>query len=328
MAVSPDGSVVYAVDENNRMSAFNAADGSPAWGTNPDAAGLVQDSNLAVDTSGGTYDGTIYSVTSNESDTDGAYLSSFKPDGSGFNWKDVPVKDAAAANPEHTKSSPEVGPDGTIFIGTSDNHFYAIDPSDGSVKWRANLIGNVWSTPKAADDGTVYVGSDANKVWAFGDYALPRNRRDLYITSTGSGVNVQVGGEDVEVDNEVNWLNATATKKRWAVRIEVERDTDVNSFGNYEYTLRSWVRQCNELDCSDVLGTDYQNTRIRYNDRSPQIEQTVELSETDHNNFTRFLFGFTTATASGNSQNAIIEYFQLSFIRPGDETINDDPDWE
>jgi hypothetical protein len=43
--------------------------------------------------------------------------------------------------------------------------------------------------------------------------------------------------------------------------------------------------------------------------------------------FTRFLFGFTTATASGAAQNAVIEYFQLSFIRPGDPVIAADPDW-
>jgi hypothetical protein len=220
-----------------------------------------------------------------------------------------------------------VGLDGTIYVGSDDNYLYAINPSDGSVRWRQDLFGNVRSSPTVGDSGTVYVGSDNNEVLAINNYALPRNRRDLFITSTGAGINVQVGGEDVDVDNVDNWLAATAAKKRWAVRIEVKRSLVANAFGNYEYTLRSWMRQCDQLDCSDVLGTFYQDTRIEYDAKTPHLEQTVELSAADHALFDRFLFGFTTATASGTSQNAVIESFQLSFIRPGDPVISADPDW-
>jgi hypothetical protein len=149
----------------------------------------------------------------------------------------------------------------------------------------------------------------------------------LYITSTGAGVNVQVAGEDVDVDSADNWLAGTASKKRWAVRLEVMRSLVANAFGNYEYTLHSWVRQCDQLDCSDVLGTFYQDTRIEYDAKVPQLAQTVELTVAEQFWFTRFLFGFTTATASGAAQNAVIEYFQLSFIRPGDPVIAADPDW-
>jgi outer membrane protein assembly factor BamB len=323
VAVSPDGSIVYAVTETGTVLARNAVDGSSVSGwTNPDTDGYYQDNGIAIDTSGGAYHGTIYIMTSAEDGSGGAYLSSVKADGTGFNWERVPV-----GSPQHSKSTPEVGPDGTIYVGTDENHVYAIDPSDGSVKWSYDLIGNVRSSPAVGDDGTVYIGSDANKVWAFGNLARPRNRKDLYITSTGAGINVQVAGEDVDVDSPENWLAATASKKRWAVRLEVMRSLVANGLGNYEYTLRSWVRQCDQLDCSDVLGTFYQDTRIEYNAKAPHLEQTVELSLTDHDDFARFLFGFTTATASLASQNAVIESFQLSFIRPGDPVIAADPDW-
>lgn len=326
-ALSADGSIVYGLGENGTVYAINASDGLSAWGSNPDTSGSYHDVDPAVDTSGGVYDGTIYIMNSDQDGLEGAYLSSVKTDGSGFNWERVPVKDAAAPTPEHSKSSPTVGPDGSIYVGTDDDHVYAIDPSDGSVKWRLNLGANVRSSATVGVDGTVYIGSDDNKVFAIANYALPRNRRDLYITSTGAGINVQVGGEDVDVDNENNWLAATAAKKRWAVRIEVMRSLVANAFGNYEYTLHSWVRQCDLLDCSDVIGTFYQDTRIEYDAKTPQLAQTVELSAADHALFDRFLFGFTTSTGAGTSQNAVIEFFQLSFIRPGDPVIAADPDW-
>jgi hypothetical protein len=327
VALSDDGSIVYALGENGTVYAINASNGSSAWGSNPDTTGSYHDSNPAVDTSGGPYDGTIYIMQSDQDGSEGAYLSSVKADGSGFNWERVPVKDAAAGSPSHTKSSPTVGPDGSIYVGTDDNHLYAINPGDGTVKWRMNLGADVRSSATIGVDGTIYIGSDDNKVFSISNFALPRNRKDLYITSTGAGVNVQVAGEDVDVDSADNWLAGTASKKRWAVRLEVMRSLVANAFGNYEYTLHSWVRQCDQLDCSDVLGTFYQDTRIEYDAKVPQLAQTVELTVAEQFWFTRFLFGFTTATASGAAQNAVIEYFQLSFIRPGDPVIAADPNW-
>ena len=145
-ALSADGSIVYGLGENGTVYAINASDGLSAWGSNPDTSGSYHDVDPAVDTSGGVYDGTIYIMNSDQDGLEGAYLSSVKTDGSGFNWERVPVKDPAAGSPEHSKSSPTVGPDGTIYVGTDDNHVYAINPSDGSVKWRMNLGGNVRSS--------------------------------------------------------------------------------------------------------------------------------------------------------------------------------------
>jgi hypothetical protein len=76
-----------------------------------------------------------------------------------------------------------------------------------------------------------------------------------------------------------------------------------------------------------VTGTFFKDTRIQYDAKTPHLAQTIELSQTDHDNFVRFLFGFTGATGAGELQNAIIEKFNLSFTRPGDPVINVDPDW-
>jgi hypothetical protein len=57
------------------------------------------------------------------------------------------------------------------------------------------------------------------------------------------------------------------------------------------------------------------------------LAQEIELSQTDHDMFNRFLFGFTTATAPGDTQSAVIQHFNLSFIRPNDSVITIDPNW-
>ena len=62
-------------------------------------------------------------------------------------------------------SSPAIGPDGTIYIGSEDNKLYAINP-DGTEKWAFNTGGNVNSSPAIGPDGTIYVGSDDDKLYA------------------------------------------------------------------------------------------------------------------------------------------------------------------
>jgi hypothetical protein len=63
-------------------------------------------------------------------------------------------------------SSPAIGPDGTIYVGSDDEYLYAIDPMDGSYKWFYDLGDYVESSPAIGADGTVYVGSDNNYLYA------------------------------------------------------------------------------------------------------------------------------------------------------------------
>jgi hypothetical protein len=57
------------------------------------------------------------------------------------------------------------------------------------------------------------------------------------------------------------------------------------------------------------------------------IEQTINLVPSDHADFERFIFGFTSQTGAGESQTANIRKFQLSFIRPNDPIVTNDPSW-
>ena len=60
------------------------------------------------------------------------------------------------ANTEGLDSSPAIGADGTIYIGSTDSHLYAINP-DGTLKWKFATATIVLSSPAIGGDGTIYV---------------------------------------------------------------------------------------------------------------------------------------------------------------------------
>lgn len=62
-------------------------------------------------------------------------------------------------------SSPAVAPDGTIYVGSSDNSLYALK-NDGTVKWRYVTGGQIVASPAIGSDGTVYVGSADRQLYA------------------------------------------------------------------------------------------------------------------------------------------------------------------
>jgi hypothetical protein len=63
------------------------------------------------------------------------------------------------------ESSPAIGSDGTVYVGSRDTHLYAINP-DGTLKWKFETEDYVTSSPAIGDDGTVYVGSDDGYLYA------------------------------------------------------------------------------------------------------------------------------------------------------------------
>jgi outer membrane protein assembly factor BamB/subtilisin family serine protease len=76
-----------------------------------------------------------------------------------------------AATGDAVTCSPAVGTDGTVYVGSSDNAFYAFKP-DGTVKWSFTAKG-IFDTSSAAigPDGTVYAGCTDGNVYAF----MPNN---------------------------------------------------------------------------------------------------------------------------------------------------------
>ncbi|MFX8907025.1 PQQ-binding-like beta-propeller repeat protein, partial [Acinetobacter baumannii] len=57
-------------------------------------------------------------------------------------------------------SSPGIGPDGTIYIGSFTKNLYAINPTDGSQKWAFQTGGYLQSSPAIGADGVIYISSN------------------------------------------------------------------------------------------------------------------------------------------------------------------------
>ena len=64
------------------------------------------------------------------------------------------------------ESSPAIGPDGTVYVGSEDNKLYAINGKTGVKLWEFETGHYVHSYPAFGSDGTVYVGSDDTKLYA------------------------------------------------------------------------------------------------------------------------------------------------------------------
>jgi outer membrane protein assembly factor BamB len=55
-------------------------------------------------------------------------------------------------------SEPAIGDDGTIYVGSLDDYFYAINPN-GTLKWRFKTGDIISGSPAIANDGIVYISS-------------------------------------------------------------------------------------------------------------------------------------------------------------------------
>jgi len=67
-------------------------------------------------------------------------------------------------------SSPAIGSDGTIYVGSNDNRLRAFDPNNGNILWTSvSTGGGIQSSPAIGSDGTIYVGSDDGRLYAIGN---------------------------------------------------------------------------------------------------------------------------------------------------------------
>ncbi|MFM9090487.1 MAG: PQQ-binding-like beta-propeller repeat protein, partial [Verrucomicrobiota bacterium] len=65
-------------------------------------------------------------------------------------------------------STPAVGPDGTIYVGSHDGRLYALQPANGAIRWSYNAGSFISSSPAIGGDGTLYFGSGSFRLHAVG----------------------------------------------------------------------------------------------------------------------------------------------------------------
>jgi outer membrane protein assembly factor BamB len=64
------------------------------------------------------------------------------------------------------QSSPAIGGDGTIYVGTQYGYLWALNPEDGSLKWDNYTTLSAWSSPAIGADGTIYFATNYGHVYA------------------------------------------------------------------------------------------------------------------------------------------------------------------
>lgn len=109
--------------------------------------------------------GTIYFTTGMDYEISGSLLAASN------GYREWLYSDSDIADTYLT--APAVESDGTIYFGTANGLFYAINP-DGSLKWAYVTGVPIQDSPAIGADGTIYVGDSDGKLYAFTPQGLPK----------------------------------------------------------------------------------------------------------------------------------------------------------
>jgi hypothetical protein len=155
---------------------------------------------------------------------------------------------------------------------------------------------------------------DDNKHGA-GRSANPQNARSFRATG-GIDPTSYFNGSALGLPS--NWLTNFPTNV-YAFRVEVTRDLTENAPGSgmYNYTIKSWIKWCGSDTSCSTIPQGYENTKTSYGVSpidTPILNRTIELSGAYHNNFDKFLFGWTVATG-GATLDVTIRNFKMNFVK-------------
>jgi hypothetical protein len=185
------------------------------------------------------------------------------------------------------RGTPLVRPDGTVYIGSFNSKFYAINQfavpknlKEKSITYETGTVGGVAVTVDNTDD---WLKSSVSK----GPWAV---RMEVY-RSTSPNESAPIGYYSYLL-------------RAWV------RQCQQADCGDETYSFYGDTR----LNYSPAL-------------RLPQMEQIINLSSTENTQFQRFIFGFTSQTALSDTQQAVVRSLTLSFVRATDPTVACDPNW-
>ncbi len=197
-AISSDGSTVYVGSYDDNLYAVNSSDGSEKW------AFLTGGSVLSSPAIGS--DGTIYVGSDDDklyavADCTGVEAPITACTGSG-----TAAQKWSFTTGGNVNSSPAIGSDGTIYVGSLDDKLYAITDSgtSGTEKWTFTTGGDVSSSPAIGSDGTIFVGSDDKSLYALTDSGSSATERWAFTTAgelisspaIGSDGTIYIGSAD------------------------------------------------------------------------------------------------------------------------------------
>ncbi len=168
-------------------------------------------SSPAIDASGhaviGSKDGFLYAIAAEDGPDD--------PDADGGpSYPPAKVVFRLAVGP--VASSPVIGGDGTIYVGTTEGKLVAVPKAGSAIAWSATTNDTFGSSPALGQDGTIYVGSTDGKLYAFTPDGATKWSLDLGSPVHGSPA---VGGDgSVYIGTSDGKLHAVgaAGAKRWS----------------------------------------------------------------------------------------------------------------
>ncbi|MFQ5940179.1 MAG: PQQ-binding-like beta-propeller repeat protein [Nitrososphaerales archaeon] len=147
---------------------------------------------------------------------------------------------------ERIQSSPTLGSDGTVYVGSFDNNLYAINP-DGTEKWRFAAEMPIDSTPALAADGTIYFGS-----WDKSIYAITLSGKGKWKAQTSDQISssptvapdgtIYIGADDGYVyaiypNETLKWSFKTGERIFSTPAIALDSTVYVGSFDNNLYAI-------------------------------------------------------------------------------------------
>ncbi len=171
----------------------------------------------------------------------------------------------------YLQSSPAIGPDGTIYVGSTDSSLCAINP-DGTLKWRYPAGGELRVAPAIAADGTVYVGSLDHRVYAINPdgtlkwtYSVGGTMRSSPAIATDGTIYVGSGDHHVYAinpDSTLKWRYETGGYIRSSPAISSDGTIYVGSDDSYLYALNpdgtlKWRYQTGgRIESAPTIGPD------------------------------------------------------------------------
>jgi outer membrane protein assembly factor BamB len=133
--------------------------------------------------------------------TDGTLLALDKMSGEEI-WKfEIPL--SQISTPACKINASSISDEGTLYLGSADDHLYAVSIKDGQMKWRYQTGGGIYSAP-AVKNGKVFFGSvdgelyalnseDGSILWKF------KAQADIYSSPAVADSLVYIGSNDYSV---------------------------------------------------------------------------------------------------------------------------------
>jgi len=116
-------------------------------------------------------------------------------------------------------STPAIGPDGTIYVGCTNNRVYALNPADGTKKWEFVTDGPVYSSLAIGADGTIFVTTSLGGGPIYALNPADGTKKWVYRGATSCYVSPAIGADGVlyfgGADGHVLALYAADGTKKW-----------------------------------------------------------------------------------------------------------------